>query len=67
MTGGKRHEMYGTFQLQQFLCKCTTMLCCMYIAYLVLLLDLCVFSGSYMSRSWEKSVLFKDAINAKII
>jgi len=39
----------------------------MYIAYLVLSLDLCVFSDSYMSRSWEKSVLFKDSINAKII
>jgi len=42
------------------------MLCCMYIAYLVLLLDLCVFSSSYMSRSWEKSVLFKDAISERL-
>jgi len=39
----------------------------MYIAYLVLLLDLCVFSDSDMNRGWEKSVLFKDAINAKIL
>jgi len=59
--------MCGTFPLQQWLCKCTKLLCSMYIAYLVLLLALCVFSDSYMNRSWEKSVIFKDAINAKII
>jgi hypothetical protein len=39
----------------------------MYIAYLVLLLALCVLSDSYMNMSWEKSVLFKNAIKAKII
>jgi len=64
---GKKHEMCGVFPLQKWLCKCTTMLCCMYIAFLVLLLALCVFSGSCMNRIWEKIVLFKDAMNAKII
>jgi hypothetical protein len=67
MAGGKKHEMRGAFPLQKWLCKCSTKLCCMYIAFLVLLLALCVFSDSYMNRSWEKSVLFKDAMNAKII
>jgi hypothetical protein len=39
----------------------------MYIAHLVSLLDLCVISNTYMNINWEKCVLFKDAINAKII
>jgi hypothetical protein len=35
--------------------------------YLVLLLALCEVSNSFMNISWEKGVLFKDAINVKII
>ena len=59
--------MYGIFKLQQWLWKCTKLLCSIYFAYLVLLLALCVLNDSYMNMSWEKSVIFKDAINGKII
>jgi uncharacterized protein with NRDE domain len=33
----------------------------------VLLLALCEVSNSFMNMSWEKIVLFKDAINVKIM
>jgi hypothetical protein len=59
--------MCGDFPLQQWLCKCTTLLSYTYTAYVVLLLELCVVSDRYMNMRWEKGVLFKDAINDNII
>jgi hypothetical protein len=69
MTGGKTRNEWcvSTATMVMANGKCTTLLSYTYFAYLVLLLALCVVSDSFMNMSWEKSVLFKETINVKII